>query len=107
MLAWFDALDGMTWTAGRNTIFEGATLKDAKVLMGTLQNTDRSSFLPYEEQQTNVELPADFDWRTDPRAASCPIVKEVRDQANCGSCWAFGAVEAMTDRICIGSNGTD
>merc|ERR1711920_178674 len=52
-----------------------------------------------------VDMPDEFDWRTDPRAANCPSLKEIRDQANCGSCWAFGSVEAMTDRMCIASKG--
>merc|ERR1712224_312125 len=96
-----------TWVAGRNVIFEGATLKDAKVLMGTLRNTDVTSFLPpLPPVEVKVEVPDEFDWRTDPRAANCPSVKEIRDQANCGSCWAFGSVEAMTDRICIESNAS-
>jgi len=94
-----------TWTAGRNIIFEGATLKDAKSRLGTLQSLDKSKWLPFKAPETFVELPADFDWRADPRAAKCPSLKEIRDQANCGSCWAFGSVEAMTDRICIASSG--
>eukprot|EP00747_Dinoflagellata_sp_TGD_P167106 gnl/TRDRNA2_/TRDRNA2_190984_c0_seq1.p1 gnl/TRDRNA2_/TRDRNA2_190984_c0~~gnl/TRDRNA2_/TRDRNA2_190984_c0_seq1.p1 ORF type:complete len:373 (-),score=92.22 gnl/TRDRNA2_/TRDRNA2_190984_c0_seq1:64-1182(-) len=95
-----------TWKAGRNERFEGATLKDIKQLLGTLKSTDPAKVLPYKPVEKFVELPTEFDWRTDPRAANCPSLKEIRDQANCGSCWAFGSVEAMTDRICIASNGT-
>jgi cathepsin B len=95
-----------TWVAGRNARFESATLKEAKVLMGTLQHLDMEAWLPHKELEA-VELPTEFDWRTDPRAAECPSLKEIRDQASCGSCWAFGSVEAMTDRICIASKGAD
>lgn len=102
-----NSMDGVTWTAGRNVRFQGASLRDAKVLMGTLQNLDSQSFLPHKAPEQLSELPGDFDWRTEARAASCPSLKEVRDQANCGSCWAFGSVEAMTDRICIASSGKD
>jgi cathepsin B len=47
-------------------------------------------------------LPTDFDGRT--AWPNCPSVSEIRDQANCGSCWAFGAVSAITDRYCIQKN---
>jgi cathepsin B len=109
MIGQVNSQNGATWVAGRNTLFEGATLRDAKVLMGTLQSTDKDHVLPYSPPAAVPvsELPADFDWRADPRAKSCPSVKEIRDQANCGSCWAFGSVEAMTDRLCIGSGGKD
>jgi len=75
--------------------------------MGTLQ-APPSEFLAAKPPLTveeKVTLPDNFDWRTDPRAANCPSLKEIRDQANCGSCWAFGSVEAMTDRICLASKG--
>ena len=49
-------------------------------------------------------LPVSFDARQR-WGAECPSLYDVRNQGNCGSCWAFGAVEAMTDRICIASDG--
>ncbi|RMX42741.1 hypothetical protein pdam_00014169 [Pocillopora damicornis] len=49
------------------------------------------------------EIPPTFDSRE--QWSDCPSTNEIRDQGACGSCWAFGAVEAMTDRICIKSNG--
>merc|ERR550537_590478 len=107
MIEDINSQDGSTWVAGRNPRFEGATLHDIKKLLGTLQNTDPTKNLPYKAPEKLVELPAEFDWRTDPRAANCPSLKEIRDQANCGSCWAFGSVEAMSDRICIASGGKD
>ncbi|KAH7697876.1 CRE-CPR-6 protein [Aphelenchoides avenae] len=53
----------------------------------------------------DVDLPKEFDART--TWPDCIAeVGNIRDQSACGSCWAFGAVEAMSDRICIASNGT-
>ena len=47
-------------------------------------------------------VPASFDSREE-WGEICPF--SIKDQGQCGSCWAFGAVESLEDRICIKSEG--
>ena len=49
----------------------------------------------------HVEVPSSFDSRKQWPNCIHPIV----NQGQCGSCWAFGATEALSDRFCIDSNG--
>ncbi len=62
--------------------------------------------LPEKKFKTiNGDLPEEYDPRT--AYPKCESIKEIRDQSGCGSCWAFGAAEAMSDRLCIVSGQTD
>lgn len=95
--------ENRTWTARKNSRFEGATLRDAQKLMGALHDPDFEKFPIKTFSGDEVkDLPTDWDWREE---SDCASLKEIRDQSECGSCWAFGSVEAMTDRICIQSDG--
>ena len=49
------------------------------------------------------DIPVSFDPRT--VWPDCPSLREIRDQGCCKSCWALGAVTAMSDRLCIHSKG--
>lgn len=44
-------------------------------------------------------VPAAFDSRTN--WPQCSTIRQIRDQSHCGSCWAFGSAEAISDRWCI------
>ena len=66
-------------------------------------NNNNAVFLPEKKfEKKNYNLPESYDPRE--KYPKCESLNEVRDQANCGSCWAFGATEAMSDRICIHSD---
>uniref|UniRef100_UPI00358ECF90 cathepsin B isoform X2 n=1 Tax=Myxine glutinosa TaxID=7769 RepID=UPI00358ECF90 len=87
-----------TWKAGHN--FEGVSLGYVKHLCGTILHGRR---LPVRQLRFQPELPKEFDSRT--AWPHCPTIREIRDQGICGSCWAFGAVESISDRFCIHSKG--
>ncbi|XGW24201.1 hypothetical protein V3C99_005971, partial [Haemonchus contortus] len=56
-----------------------------------------------EEHASNEDIPENFDSRLVWK--NCSSITYIRDQSNCGSCWAVSAAETMSDRICIQSGG--
>jgi len=72
------------------------TRKQARSLLGVRLGGPK---LPRVTPDQDFALPDSFDART--QWPNCPTINEIRDQSACGSCWAFGAVEAMSDRTCI------
>lgn len=60
--------------------------------------------LPARIYNDTTDVPVHFDART--KWPNCPSLHEIRDQSNCGSCWAHSTAEAITDRICIATNGS-
>jgi len=89
-----------TWTAGKN--FEEHQLDHVKKMLG-VRASPVDMKLPVLTHEVPNDLPEEFDARK--QWPNCPSIGEVRDQGSCGSCWAFGATEAMSDRYCIASGG--
>jgi cathepsin B len=89
-----------TWKAGPN--FKESQLGHVKRMCGVIPDPNGSR-LPIHRPDMTAPIPDSFDSRQ--KWSKCPTIKEIRDQGSCGSCWAFGAVEAMSDRICIASGG--
>jgi cathepsin B len=96
-----NSIPNSTWTAGHNAHWDNFPLLDMKRLMGAKKEPEWMK-LPISDLKPLKDLPFDFDSREG--WPKCESIKEVRDQSNCGSCWAFAATEAMSDRLCIASN---
>jgi len=89
-----------TWTAStyQGPFISKITKEQAKNMMGALKGgpqLPRKTFTAEER----LAVPASFDSRTN--WPKCWQMGRIRDQSACGSCWAFGAVESMSDRECI------
>jgi cathepsin B len=89
-----------TWVAGYSKFFEGMTFDDARPLLGTQLShiaEHLSEVLPDSAYDKAADIPAEFDART-----KWPgLIHPIRDQQQCGSCWAFSASEVLSDRVAI------
>jgi cathepsin B len=94
-----------TWTAGFSSRFWGEHINHVQRLCGSRRG---GPVLPQKRLSSPfisaVEIPESFDSR-EQWGQICPTLHEVRDQGDCGSCWAVAAAAAISDRTCILSKG--
>jgi len=103
------------WKAGINTKFNGAPVGSSKRSLGVKKDNKLIKQMAIHEGKVKVarrltaeekaKIPASFDAAENwPQCAS--VITDIRDQSNCGCCWAFGAASAASDRMCIATNGS-
>jgi len=115
-IAEIGAVEGVSWTAGANPRFAASPPGASKTLCGVkagwkeslkaaVERGDAAKFQSSAFAAANIEVPENFDsekhW---PQCAK--IIGDVRDQSNCGCCWAFAGAEAASDRMCIATNAS-
>ncbi|CAN8008860.1 unnamed protein product [Ixodes pacificus] len=91
-----------TWQAGPN-FHSSVRVGYIRGLMGEHPNSSEHRLKEVVHGNLSEELPESFDARQ--HWPHCDSIGLIRDQSSCGACWAFSAVSAMSDRICIHSKG--
>jgi cathepsin B len=89
-----------TWKAARYEMFENKTFDEIKYLFGTYVIPNEVSNAP--DVDPNVPIADEFDGRQ--KWGKC--IHAIRNQAKCGSCWAFASSESLSDRFCIATGGS-
>lgn len=89
------------WKADMNLRFANTTVEDFKRLLGSFMD-DEQEKIYIRTHPRKLKLPLSFDARE--AWPQCVSLQSILDQGHCGSCWAFGAVEALSDRFCIHYN---
>lgn len=91
-----------TWSAKMSPRFANASTDDVARLCGGFRSEGLRASIP-EISHLAFSAPTDFDAREAwPQCKS--TIAHVRDQSDCGSCWAFATTESFNDRLCVANN---
>jgi len=91
-----------TWNATSSVPrFLTYTVAEARAMMGASSFGSENLPTMKHSPEAIAATPAAFD----PRVSRANCTGPVLDQAFCGSCWAFGAVESISDRFCMSNGG--
>ena len=93
-----------SWVAKRNERFEGMSVADVKKMMGVTKLPRKHPKSENTISGVSKAIPASFNAAENwPHCAD--RITNILNQEQCGSCWAFGATESLSDRMCIATNG--
>jgi len=90
------------WNAYISPRFANMTIGEMSSLMVCDSNTEGLNVSVWDYTNSAEEPPVSFD----ARQVWPNCVHPIRDQGQCGSCWAFAGSETLSDRMCIASNGS-
>lgn len=96
-----NALTNGLWRAAvdNGRTLRNRSLREIKQLLGVHSvGPSVLSTRDFTPAESSAEVPQTFD--SAEHWPECPTIREIRDQSNCGSCWAIAAAEAMSDRYC-------
>lgn len=90
--------EGHSWTMGVNQ-FADMTPKEFQALQTLLPSTlgTEESTAHRRYVRSNSTNPSSIDWRTQ------GVVTDIKNQASCGSCWAFSTVVSLEGQVAIKS----
>ncbi|CAL6097549.1 Cathepsin_B [Hexamita inflata] len=94
-------IPGKTWRAAIPKNFAHLTRDEMKAKLMPAPQLPKT--MEFATSEPNTAIPDAFDFRT----AFPKCVGEIRDQQKCGSCWAFSAVGAFSDRRCTAGLDTE
>ena len=93
---------GAKWTAGETSMMK-LSKEERKKRVGLILEFSPENEMSFASEEPVSVVPASLDWRNN----NGDFVTPVRNQASCGSCWAFATTAAAESAWLIAQNWSD